>query len=144
MRFQNEVVINQGRERVFAYIANVQKATEWNYAVIRVEEIQRKKDIIGSEYVLVRMFANKEARDHIVVTQHLPGQRFAVESIAGGPFPYGLEYNFADKDGATVVTNKARFKPRGFKGMLASLAVPRIKKEVFHNLCIMKKIVESG
>lgn len=143
IQFENGIVIHQGRDRIFSYISNVQKATEWNYAVIRVEVIQTKKEIIGSEYFLIRKFGNRETRDHIVVTQYRPGKHFAIESIAGGPFPYVLEYLFSVQGQATVVTNKTLIQSKGFSGLITSLAVSRIKKEVYNNLCVMKKITES-
>ena len=129
LRFEQSLVVNAPADKVFAYVADLEKMPEWGTFTTAVRKTSSGPVGVGTTYESDGKQFGKHT-DKVTVTQYDAGKKCATESKgdAGGSRNW---YELADQGGATKVT-------KGFEitepALTTKLAAPVIRAIAPKNL----------
>jgi uncharacterized protein YndB with AHSA1/START domain len=141
VRFTNSITIRRPVEDVFAFVADLENAPKWNYALVETRKTSDGPVAVGTRYRQVRSVPTR-SEETLKITEWEPNRRFAFVGDLG-PFHGALVYDFEDVDGATRLTNTADLEARGLARLAGQLATNRIRDAVAANLAALKELLES-
>lgn len=131
MEFQTE--INAPREKVFAYVSDLEKHSEFSHCV----EIRKTSDGpvgVGTTYASVGKDMGRTVREKVEVTEFKPNERFAWRTDGDMGMKFDWSFELKPQDGGTVLIE--RLDPP--KGVLAA-----ILGALFANRLVRKQVTES-
>jgi len=142
MRFSNSVSIRRPVHDVFEYVADLEHAPSWNYALVETRKTSDGPIGVGTTYVQLRSIP-APSQETLRVSRFEPDRLFEVDGDLG-PFSGRLTYEFASDDGATLLTNTVDLEPSGLARLAAPLAAGRIRESVAANLAVLKDLLERS
>jgi len=140
IRFENTVDIEVDRARVFAYLADIERTPEWNWAIASSTRLTPGPIEVGSRFRLERT-APQRAVEELEVTALRPGEHLQVAGRLG-PFEARLSYDLLELPTGTRVVNSAELDPTVPLGLLGGLVTGRIRGAVAENLAALKGVLE--
>lgn len=141
MQFINTVFIAQSLHVTFSFTANFCNAKQWNYAVIKTEQISEGPIGVGTEFRQQRRFLGKILEDTFVITEYKVDSTVTIKSIKA-EYPFLISYSFKASDKGTLLTNSFELKG-GIIDLLGFLFNYRVKKAVAENLNKLKELAEK-
>ena len=136
---EHSVVVHRPRSEVFAFIADGENAQQWRPAVL---DIRRERgEGVGAVYRqgVKGPFGRRVAADY-EVTALEPDRSLAFRAIAGPVRPEG-RYELADLDGATRVTFRLEYEPRGAAKLMSPMVAKSMQSEV-RSLENLRRVLE--
>jgi Polyketide cyclase / dehydrase and lipid transport len=140
--FQNTVMIGRPIEDVHAFLAHLENAPKWNYAIVETRKVSEGPVGVGSIYHQVRSIPSR-SEERLEVTAYIPPRRLEIRGRLG-PFPSRLSYVLDATPEGTRVTNEVELELRGPARLLAPVAVSRVRDAVAANLAELKKLLEES
>jgi uncharacterized protein YndB with AHSA1/START domain len=140
VKFTNTIRIERPAREVFAYLAQLERIPEWNYAISRTWKVSDGPVGKGSKYRQQRTVPNRGEED-FMVTEFSPDDRLAISGTLG-PFAAHLTYTLVEDGNVTVLTNDVTLQPSGLLRVVAPFGAARIKEAVARNLDALKQILE--
>jgi Polyketide cyclase / dehydrase and lipid transport len=138
-----EIEIARPRAEVAAYAADPDNATTWYENIKSVEWRSRPPVEVGSRVAFVASFLGRRIAYTYEVKEHLPAERF-VMNTSEGPFPMETTYAWADAgEGATRMTLRNRGEPAGFGKVTAPVVARAMRRANRKDLARLKAILES-
>ncbi len=132
-------------EKVFAYVADLDKHSDWS----QIEEVRRTSDgpiAVGATYESVGPGPmGKKSSDTIEVTEQQPNERFAWRSAGGLGMLFNWSFELQSQDGGTLLIQRLDTPP-GFlaNAMLKLFAEKQMRKTMPEGLAKLKERVEAG
>ena len=137
-----ETVIDRPRAEVAAYASDPDNATEW-YANIKAVAWKTPKPLrVGSQLDFVAEFMGRRLAYTYEIVELVHGERLVMRT-AHGPFPMETTYAWEDADGGTRMQLRNRGEPAGFKGLVAPMMAPAMRRANTKDLRNLKLILES-
>jgi uncharacterized protein YndB with AHSA1/START domain len=142
IRFENTIDIGVDRARVFAYLADIERTPEWNWAIASSQKLTPGPVEVGTRFRLERT-APQRAVEELEITALQPGDRL---EVAGrfGPFDARLSYELSDAPSGTRLVNRVELDPTVPLGLLGGLVGGRIRGAVADNLAALKGVLERA
>ena len=142
MEFQTQ--INAPPEKVFAYIADLEKHTEWSHC----SEIKKTSDGpigVGATYDSTGKNLGMTSKEKVEITEYRPNERFAWRTDGAMGMQFHWSFELQPQDGGTLLTE--RLDPPG--GVLATIiaklfAERETRKVVTEGLARIKEKVETS
>ena len=126
MDIERSVTVDRPVDAVFAYLSDFTTTTEWDPGTVRTERVSGDGGV-GTRYRNTSSFLGRQTRLDYLVTERVPGQRFALR----GENPTVVAHDtmtFVAQNGSTTVTYRADFEFKGIARFVAPLLSPALKK----------------
>ena len=143
MTIEQVVEVAAPVERVFALLADLSRAPEWQSSVESVHVDDGGETGVGTRGREVRRFAGRRSEASFEVVAFEPNERLAISSrasAANGTATFTLE----PRDGATRVSLDLELQLGGPLRFLGGAARGRIERETRADLDRLKQLAEAG
>ena len=138
------IEIERQREETAAYACDPDNATAWYQNIKAVEWMTPPPLAVGSQIAFVASFLGRRLAYTYEVTEHVPGERFAMRT-AEGPFPMETTYVWEESaSGGTRMTLRNRGEPSGFAQITAPMMAAAIRRANRKDLSRLKRILEGS
>ncbi len=139
-----EIVINQPRDKVAAYVADPTNAPDWYVNIESVEWKTAPPLRVGSRMAFVARFLGRRLAYTYEIVDLVPGQRLVMRT-AEGPFPMETTYTWEEVGGgSTRMTLRNRGEPSGFSKVSALLMAAAMRRANRKDLAALKKLMEKA
>jgi uncharacterized protein YndB with AHSA1/START domain len=129
VRYEQSIVVNAPADKVFAYVSDITKLSEWGGFGNVVRPTSHGEVAVGSTYECDGKQFGKHT-DNVTVTEYVPNKRFVSET-KGDTGHSRNTFELEEQGGATKVTKVLEFvKP----ALTTRLAGPVLKKMAPTNL----------
>lgn len=140
---EETTVIDRPRREVYDVAVTTETRPTWISNVLEIDAERPGHPEEGDRHAVTSKVAGKRFTSTEQVTEVLPGERFAYRSEEG-PFPYQVQFRFADEGDATRMT--IHVESPGFGGLFGRLSDPLVvtmfSRDVRANLANLKTLVE--
>ena len=142
MEFQ--VQINASPERVFGYVSDLERHTEWSHC----SEIRKTSDgpvAVGTTYASTGKNLGMTANEEVEVTAYQPNQRFAWRTDAAMGMQFHWSFQLQPQDGGTLLIERLD-PPGGLRAtVIGKLFANRTTRKVVpEGLAKIKEKLEAG
>jgi uncharacterized protein YndB with AHSA1/START domain len=140
--FEIVTIINCPVAKVFAAMEDLNRAPDWNPAVM---EVRRKEDGplgVGSNVVYVGRFLGRSFESTSKYVAYVPNQRFATQTTSG-PFHLEIDNAFEPVDGGTRLTSVYKGESRGFFKLAEPVVVRMAKRQFVTATENLKELLEA-
>jgi uncharacterized protein YndB with AHSA1/START domain len=132
MDIVRSVTVAQPLDAVFAYLSDFTTTSEWDPGTVRTERVSGDGGL-GSRYHNVSRFLGRETGLDYLVTEHVPGERFALRGenatvVANDTMTFMRSLATGGEREGTTVTYHAAFEFKGVARFIAPLLAPALKK----------------
>jgi len=110
MRFINTIDVAQSLHVTFSFVSNFCNASQWNYAVIKTEQISEGPVGVGTIFRQQRRFLGRTLEDSFIITEYKVDSIVTIKSIKA-KYPFLISYSFKALDKGILITNS--FELRG-------------------------------
>ncbi len=141
MQFTNTIYIEQALHTTFSFVSNFRNLPQWNYAVIKSEQISEGPVGNGSAFNQQRQFMGKILEDTFIIIEYEVDRIVTIKSVKG-EYPFLISYQFKYLDNGTLITNDFELNG-GAADFLGFILNPRVKRAVNENLNKLKDLVEK-
>jgi uncharacterized membrane protein len=138
IRFENEVTIDQSVDKVFEYVADLEKLPTWNYFVQSVSKTSSGPTGPGSSYHQVR----KEDEQNLRIKEFVPNRLLIIETIPPSKPQLKREMVFERDAGKTRIIDSWELE-LGLPGIIEKLSKKRVRSAVHENLSKLKRLLET-
>ncbi len=139
-----EIVINQPRDKVAAYVADPTNAPDWYVNIESVEWKTAPPLRVGSRMAFVARFLGRRLAYTYEIVDLVPGQRLVMRT-AEGPFPMETTYTWEEVGGgSTRMTLRNRGEPSGFSKVSAPLMAAAMRRANRKDLAALKRLMEKA
>lgn len=134
--------IDRPADQVFAFLADVDKAADWNPQIVEARKTSEGPFGLGSTVLYVGKFLGRRFESLSECTEYTPNERLSNKSISG-PFHLEIENTLSSVDGGTRLATKYRGESRGFF-KLAEPVIVRLSKKQFETATeTLKALLEA-
>ena len=126
MDIERSVTVDRPVDAVFAYLSDFTTTTDWDPGTVRTERVSGDGGV-GTRYRNTSSFLGRQTRLDYLVTERVPGQRFALRG-ENATVVANDTMTFVGQNGSTTVTYRADFEFKGIARVLAPLLAPALKK----------------
>jgi len=136
-----EVLIRRPRDEVAAYMTDPAHDPVWIGGISEARLVGDPPLRAGSRVARVASFLGRRM-EYVNEVVELAPDRLDMRSVVA-PFPMRVTYGFADRDGATAVSNHVRGDARGFFSLASPLLAPLVRRSVQRDLDRLRDILEA-
>jgi hypothetical protein len=140
--FEEDVVILRPVKDIFEFIADGEKADQWNTAVTQVEKISDGPIGPGTRYHMVRKLPWGKVENEIEITDYIPVNTLTVRTISG-PTPFVYKYSLDPTDGGTRLTMEGEGDTSDLTHVPGFVMKVAVKRGIRANLEKLKGILEN-
>jgi carbon monoxide dehydrogenase subunit G len=126
MDIERSVTVDRPVDAVFAYLSDFTTTTDWDPGTVRTERVSGDGGV-GTRYRNTSSFLGRQTRLDYLVTERVPGQRFALRG-ENATVVANDTMTFVGQNGSTTVTYRADFEFKGIARFVAPLLAPALKK----------------
>jgi uncharacterized protein YndB with AHSA1/START domain len=142
MKFTNTITIERPPTTVFAYLANLENLPQWNYALAETQQLTPGPPGVGTRYRQIRTIP-VHTEESLEIVELTPNRQLTVQGTLNS-LPAILTYTLDAADGTTTLTNTVDIHPARPLGLLAPIALRRVKSAVAANLAVLKQLLEQS
>jgi uncharacterized protein YndB with AHSA1/START domain len=142
MKFENSVTIRRPPSEVFTFVADPANIPKWNYAIVSARQVSPGLVGVGTRIQQTRSIP-RPSTEELVVTEFVPERRMVLQGDIG-PLSGTLTYQIDEVADGSRLTNAADLSGRGPMGLLAPLAITRVRDAVAANLNTLRDLLESS
>ena len=142
-RAEASLVINCPINKVFAYLADIPRGTEWQSELLEVHLTSNGPVGIGTTLKEVRRLLGRNLETAFTVTDYEPDFRLGFKSTSG-PIPMRAYYTLDGKGDGTKVTLTVEAELTGVFKMAEPLVVNNAKRQMDADIASLKGILEAG
>lgn len=139
---ESSIIINCSIDQVFAFVTDIEKATQWQAGIIEARVTSNGAVGVGTTYTWVQQIVGQKMDTSGQVTTWDPPNRYGWKST-GGPFPISGGVKFKSNDNSTTVTQYADAEPGGFFKIAEGLLVKQIENQFAQSLQSLKALLEK-
>ena len=142
-RIEHTLTIERSVEEVFDYLMDANNDPVWMAHVVEVGRGADRPVERGLEVDEVFSFLGRRLPVTLVVTEHDPGRRSAVE-VTRGPVPGRGSYDFAPEGGGTRFTMTLETDAHGLFKLAEPVFARMARRDFVGNFQNLKDILEAG
>lgn len=143
MRVESSIDIQAPAERVFAFIADIERQPEWIGAVAGVSNISSNPAQLGTTFQLSLSLMGKSADANQEVTRFEPN-RVYTQSTTSGPIPTEITITLTEQGNTTTVHNVTEADISSLGRLAGPLVVRTIRRQLETDLQTLKGILERA
>ena len=143
--FNIEQEISRNPREVFAVLSDVSAMPLWYEAVKKVVALTPGVTGLSARFEIARTLPGGSVVNEVAVTEFVPEQCFAVESVSG-PTPFRYRYTLEPATGMTRLRLEGRITGEGLPGPLAhidTVVTQLFKRGMGDNLRKLKQLIEA-
>lgn len=141
-RAETSLVINCPTGKVFAYLSDISKGTEWQSELLEVHQTSSGPVGVGTTLKEVRRLLGRKLETAFTISEYEPDLRLGFKSTTG-QIPMSAYYNLEGEAGGTKVTITVEAELTGVFRMTEPLVVHTAKKQMDADLAKLKELLES-
>ena len=140
---ESQVQISAPPERVFEYVADIEKHAEWSHC-IEIQKTSEGAAGVGTTYLSKGKNFGITAKEAVEVVSHEPNDRFAWESTGAFGWKFNWSFELRPENGGTLLSE--RYDPPGglVGGLINTLAAGSTRKAMQEGLNRIKERLEAG
>ncbi len=139
IQLKNEIVINESKEKVFAFLAEMENIPLWNYHVKQVKNITSNR-AKKSKFLQIRKSDSQHFEIHKFLYPHL----LVIRTVGNSKIKFKRSfYVKADHSGNCTLEDNFEID-LGYPQLIHKLFKSTMKKEVGINLGKLKELLEKG
>lgn len=142
-RAESSLVIDCPASKVFAYMADITKGTEWQSELLEVEQTSSGPVGIGTTLKEVRRLLGRNMETAFTITDYEPDSKLGFKSTSG-PIPMRAYYTLDGSGEGTKVTMTVEAELTGIFKMTEPLVVHTAKRQMDTDIAKLKEILEAG
>lgn len=143
MDLQERITIKADRNRVFTYLNQVEKRTEYIPMLDEVILLDPPPIQLGSRYIEVATIAGRDLKTTYQVIEWEKDKRVKVQTIKS-IFPIAAEMNLSESNGQTIVQLQLTFTLKGIYRLGAPIVRGIVQQQAEDILRKLKKNIEEG
>ena len=141
IRFENTIDIERSPADVFTYLADLEHASDWNWAITSSEKRTPGPVRVGTQFRQTRSVPQPGV-EVIEIVGLEPGRRIEVAGRLG-PFAARLSYELTATVAGTRLANRVELEPPVPLGPLRGVLGGRIRASVAENLDVLRRLLED-
>ncbi len=141
-KLEQSVVINRPTEEVFAFVADIEKMSQWMSELVEAKQTSEGPVGVGTTYMAVATPLGRRAESTQDVVEYEPNSKFAIKSTSG-PVASKDEFTFESVAGGTKVTRVTEAELGGFFKLAEPLVARMLKRQFETNFANLKDILEA-
>jgi len=142
-RAETSLVINCPVDKVFAYLTDIPRGTEWQSELVEVQQTSSGPVGIGTTIREVRRFLGRNLESTFTITEYEPDYRMGFESTSG-PIPMRAYYSLEGTASTAKVTLAVEAELTGVFKMTEPLVIHSAKRQMDADIARLKEILEAG
>lgn len=143
MDLQERITIKADPNRVFTYLNQVEKRTEYIPMLDEVILLDPPPIRLGSRYIEVATIAGRDLKTTYQVIEWEQDKRVKVQTIKS-IFPIAAEMNLSESNGQTIVQLQLTFTLKGIYRLGAPIVRGIVQQQAEDILRKLKKNIEEG
>jgi uncharacterized protein YndB with AHSA1/START domain len=144
IRIESSTQIDAPRERVFAFITDLDNLPKWQTGVIESKLKSEGPVRVGFEFEETAKVGPWRLRNVCRVTDLKPGQRFAFEAKSSGPLDYDGCFDLQPVAGGTRLTVSGTARLKGLWRLLQPLLAGDLRRETRTELESLRRLIEAA
>ncbi|MGH2784870.1 MAG: SRPBCC family protein, partial [Actinomycetota bacterium] len=117
MKFEKSIIVNASPDKVFDYVSDLTKTTEWGSFSTAIRQTSQGPVGVGSTFEADGKQFGKHT-DKVVITEYIPGKKFTIET-SGDTGEVRNWFALAESGGGTRVTKVLEFIRPAFTTRIA-------------------------
>ena len=142
-RAEASLVINCPVSKVFAYLTDIPRGTEWQSELVEVQLTSSGPVGIGATIREVRRFLGRNLETAFTVTEYEPDSTVGFKSTSW-PIPMRAYYSLEESGDGAKVTMVVEAELTGVFKMTEPLVVQTAKRQMDADIARLKEILEAG
>ena len=134
--------INAPVEKVFAYVTDFHKFTEWQDGIIEATPIPDGPTRLGTQFKTIRTMLGQKLEATGEVTEFEPNRKFAFKSTSG-PIQFHLRQTYESISGGTKINIHIEVEAGGFFKLAEGALAGNMKKMMESQVMKLKDILEK-
>ena len=141
-RAEASLVINRPIDKVFAYMADILKGTEWQSELLEVHQTSSGPLGIGTTLKEIRRLLGRNMETAFTITEYEPDIKLGFTSTSG-PIQMHAYYDLDGSGDGTKVTMTVEAELTGVFKMTEPLVVHTANRQMAIDIAKLKNILES-
>ena len=142
IRFEHSIEIDQPRDRVFAFVADIDNLPRWQTGVVQSKRLSQGPVRAGFQFAESAKVAWK-LKMVCTVTDLKPHERFGFEAKSIGPLDYEGRFDLQPLAGGTRLTVTGTAWLKGIWRLMQPVFSGDVKKELRSELTTLKRLIEA-
>ena len=142
-RVEASQVINCPINKIFAYLTDIPRGTDWQSELVEVQQTSSGPVGIGTTIREVRRLLGRNLETDFTVTDFEPDHKLGFKSTSG-PIPMRGHYSLEGVGDGAKVTLTVEAELTGVFRMTEPLVVHSAKKQMDADIARLKEILEAG
>ena len=139
---EKSIIIQRPIEEVFAFVSDLQNATQWQSGVLEVRRVTEGPLGIGTQFAFVRKFMGRKMEAISEFVAYEPNSKVVFKNNSG-PMDFENSYLFEATDECTRLTSILEMQPKGFISLAEPLIDAGLKREMETAFGDLKDLLES-
>ena len=139
---EKSIIIQRPIEEVFAFVSDLQNATQWQSGVLEVRRVTEGPLGIGTQFAFVRKFMGRKMEAISEFVAYEPNSKVVFKNNSG-PMDFENSYLFEATDEDTRLTSILEMQPKGFISLAEPLIDAGLKREMETAFGDLKDLLES-
>ena len=139
---EKSIIIQRPIEEVFAFVSDLQNATQWQSGVLEVRRVTEGPLGIGTQFAFVRKFMGRKMEAISEFLAYEPNSKVVFKNNSG-PMDFENSYLFEATDEDTRLTSILEMQPKGFISLAEPLIDAGLKREMETAFGDLKDLLES-
>ncbi len=136
------VLVDRPMKDVFAFVSNPNNMSQWNSAVISLEQITPGTVGVGTKFKTVGEMMGRRIEGEMQITTYEPDTKCGFQ-LQAGPMLVNLTLNFKTVGTATKVSLNAQGNPGGIFKLAEGVMAGQVKSMMEGNLARLKTVLEK-
>ena len=142
MQLALAVEIERPVSEVFAYWADLERASEWAAPVIERRKLTDGAVGVGTRFRAVDRFPGQRVEFDLEITAYEPDEHMS--AVWSKPMEGGWDATFTEIERGTRLTMQAEMRPSGLMRLLSPIMGPWAKRQMRKDLQAFKQRLEEG
>ncbi len=142
LNFQEEIIIQQSPERIFAYLQEVNNRSEYIPLLEEVILLDDPPLRVGSRYIEVSTIAGQKLRTTYQVKDWIKNRKISVQTLKS-VFPIQVDLNLMEREGGTALQILLDFELTGVYRLAAPLIRAIVRQQAQDILLRLRRILEQ-
>ena len=141
-KLEESVVINRPTEEVFAFVADIEKMSQWMSELVEAKQTSEGPVGVGTTVNAVANVLGRRAESIQEVAEYEPNSKFTIKSTSG-PVASKDKFTFESVAGGTKVTRVTEAELGGFFKLAEPLVARMLRRQFETNFANLKDLLEA-
>lgn len=142
IKIENNILINQPIEDVFAFMTNVENLPKWAALVLEAKQSSAGPLSVGTTQTQVAEFLGRRIETSLEVTEYEPNKKLSTKTTSG-PLPMEIQYIFEPVAEGTRVVIKGNINAGGLFKLAEPIVGRMLKRQTEADFANLKDLLEA-